>query len=154
MQYSTALRGTSTKRSPLPDLPWNGLLQFLKVDGEFSLKAYRADFIMFQKLFLPFVKKQGKILVMTKFYRGSSLLRENIYRLDNSRTLLKIVLPKIFASPWSSICCKIETDIFLSEHVPYFASKFNFIYLKNPLHEFNRNMTWDTRISNKQCILY
>ena len=53
MQYSTALRGTSTKLSPLPDPPWNGLLQFLKVDGEFSLKAYRADFIMFQKLFLP-----------------------------------------------------------------------------------------------------
>ena len=39
MQYSTALRGASTKRSPLPDPPWNGLLQFLKVDGELSLKG-------------------------------------------------------------------------------------------------------------------
>ena len=37
---------------------------------------------MFQKLFLPaafykiFVKKQGKSLMTTKFYRGSSLLRK------------------------------------------------------------------------------
>ena len=37
---------------------------------------------MFQKLFLPFVKKQGKILVMTKFYRGSSLLREYLQTRD------------------------------------------------------------------------
>ena len=58
------------------------LLQFLKVDGEFSLKRQRADYIMFQKLFLPFVKKQGKILVMTKFYRGSSLLREYLQTRD------------------------------------------------------------------------
>ena len=88
-----------------------------------------------------FIKKQDKILMMTKFHRGSSLLRENIYRLGISRTLPKILLRKIFASPSSSICCKIETDIFLSEHVPYFASQFNFIYLINPLHELKKNFT-------------